>query len=263
VRTPGGLHWYFTDPGVRLRGRLDPVGLIGHDVKQRGYVLAPPSLHPSGERYVLLTDDPPAPLPDWLVGLARAPEPVVVTTGTHDRPLDARERAYVDAAVRGEIDALTDAAPGSRNSTLARAAFVLGRLIGGGALDTERAVALLETACVANGLAVDEPRQTRATLHGQLARGRRQPRRVPSKVDDATRDALVLLASITDSDDACETVITIVNDPNALRSLALADVKLIKREWELADAAVERCGGVRVASAFIQRVLHERQKLVR
>lgn len=42
-----GLHYYFRHPGGSLRGKAGD----GIDIKDHGYVLAPPSLHPSGERY--------------------------------------------------------------------------------------------------------------------------------------------------------------------------------------------------------------------
>ena len=43
----GGLHVLLKHPGGRLRGDLG----AGVDLKARGYVVAPPSVHPSGRRY--------------------------------------------------------------------------------------------------------------------------------------------------------------------------------------------------------------------
>jgi len=68
----GGQHFFFAiPPGVTVRSRrLAP----GVDLKgEGGYVVAPPSVHPSGQRYVWelarSPDDLPlAPLPDWLLG---------------------------------------------------------------------------------------------------------------------------------------------------------------------------------------------------
>jgi hypothetical protein len=70
----GGLHFYFAHPGVPTPNRagLRP----GIDVRgDGGCVVAPPSLHASGERYRWLDsraprDVAPAPLPDWLLLLA-------------------------------------------------------------------------------------------------------------------------------------------------------------------------------------------------
>jgi hypothetical protein len=66
-----GLHYYFKHPGVTLRGKAGN----GIDVKDYGYVLAPPSLHPSGEHYIWAVGKGPddielATLPDlWLKNL--------------------------------------------------------------------------------------------------------------------------------------------------------------------------------------------------
>jgi hypothetical protein len=43
----GGAHYYFTHPGGVLRGTIGE----GIDIKDHGYVLAPPSVHDSGRRY--------------------------------------------------------------------------------------------------------------------------------------------------------------------------------------------------------------------
>lgn len=43
----GGFHYLFRHPGVPLVGRLGP----GVDIKDHGYILAAPSVHPSGRAY--------------------------------------------------------------------------------------------------------------------------------------------------------------------------------------------------------------------
>ncbi len=82
VRTGGGgLHLCFRHPGhpvacaVALRPGLDVRG-------DGGYVVAPPSIHPSGRPYIFEPGGPrePAPLPGWLAqllheGRVRAPHP--------------------------------------------------------------------------------------------------------------------------------------------------------------------------------------------
>ena len=48
VRTGNGFHYYFKcDPGLQLKAKL----LNGVDIKYRGYVVAPPSMHPDGDIY--------------------------------------------------------------------------------------------------------------------------------------------------------------------------------------------------------------------
>jgi hypothetical protein len=67
----GGRHLYFAHPGVLVRNRA---GLAqGIDLRgDGGYVVAPPSVHPSGQRYAWVMgrapeDVAPAALPRWLL----------------------------------------------------------------------------------------------------------------------------------------------------------------------------------------------------
>jgi hypothetical protein len=81
----GGRHLYFSHPGGELRNR---VGLApGIDLRgDGGIVVAPPSVHPSGGRYRWLPGHAPdectaAPLPAWLLELARSPSPGATGSG--------------------------------------------------------------------------------------------------------------------------------------------------------------------------------------
>jgi hypothetical protein len=72
----GGRHIFFHNPGDVRCGTLAP----GVDVKaEGGYVILPPSVHPSGETYRWLDEDlggkallEPAVLPDWLLARLRS-----------------------------------------------------------------------------------------------------------------------------------------------------------------------------------------------
>ena len=75
----GGRHLYFAHPGSELRNR---VGVApGLDLRgDGGVVVAPPSLHPTGGRYRWLPghapdEARPAPLPGWLLEIARGDAP--------------------------------------------------------------------------------------------------------------------------------------------------------------------------------------------
>ncbi len=69
----GGLHSWYRAAGP-LRARLcDGVDLKHH----AGYVVAPPSLHPSGKRYVWGNGLPITDAPDWLLPMLRRPAPVL------------------------------------------------------------------------------------------------------------------------------------------------------------------------------------------
>lgn len=66
VATARGRHYWFTLPG-----ELDAPNttIPGADVKVRGLLVGPGSIHPSGVRYELVDDRPLAPAPDWLIEL--------------------------------------------------------------------------------------------------------------------------------------------------------------------------------------------------
>jgi hypothetical protein len=75
----GGRHLYFSHPGRELRNR---VGLApGLDLRgDGGVIVAPPSIHPSGGSYRWIPghspdDLPPAPIPPWLLEIARGEAP--------------------------------------------------------------------------------------------------------------------------------------------------------------------------------------------
>ena len=75
AKTGKGMHYLFAHPGGKVRNfvrRLPGLDLRGDG----GYIVAPPSLHPSGRRYRWLIapeDEDPAPCPDWLLALLPAP----------------------------------------------------------------------------------------------------------------------------------------------------------------------------------------------
>jgi hypothetical protein len=84
VITPNGWHWYMKDVGLPTIPRLLP----GLDLKgSRGYVLAPPSVHPSGKPYERLSDRV-IPMPDalWQLAAGRLAKATQRTTVT--RPLE-------------------------------------------------------------------------------------------------------------------------------------------------------------------------------
>ncbi len=60
-----GMHLYFKAPpgGIELKGSLGP----GVDVKQNGYVIVPPSPHPSGVAYEWIDTSEMAELPGWIL----------------------------------------------------------------------------------------------------------------------------------------------------------------------------------------------------
>lgn len=77
----GGEHYFFKHPGngIKFGSKLG----AGVDIKVNGYIVADPSIHPSGGKYTLQgypTERPPAELPQWIVDLG-------ATTTTTATPL--------------------------------------------------------------------------------------------------------------------------------------------------------------------------------
>ena len=178
VRTgSGGQHFYFTHPGGMIRNdtgrRLGP----GLDIRgDGGYVIAPPSRHTTGVTYRWDPPDRQLPQPPgWLLDRLREPArpPTRSTPPTSEPSSPRRISAWAGAALERELDKVSAAQEGSRNSTLNRSAFSLGQIIGSGALDANEVEHLLLDRATAIGLG---EREARATIASGLTAGTRQPR---------------------------------------------------------------------------------------
>jgi hypothetical protein len=200
---PGAFHLYFRHNGP-LRNTSKKLG--PHiDVKaDGGQVVFPGSVHPdTGAVYAWAEGREPwnvelAELPAHIVELLQSPDslkqaaagpalPAALETPTEpdSRPsaperapksrADAKAARYAQRALRLELHALTSAANGTRNDTLNRAAFSMGRLIGGGYLARAEVEAALRSAAESVGL---EPREIDATLRSGLDAGMREPRTI-------------------------------------------------------------------------------------
>lgn len=105
----GGWHYLFRHPGGDLVGVL----VDGVDVKDHGYVVAPPSVHPSGRRYtwdLSPADVPVADLPDAWVARLRTPralrrDPDLTVHTDHPDPLrNIPAAVYVARLTRRDVD---------------------------------------------------------------------------------------------------------------------------------------------------------------
>lgn len=171
ARTGRGWHLYFAAGDGHVP---NSAGSIAPGVDVRGtcpaYVVAPPSVHPSGSVYAWVDARPPAPLPDWLRALAAPPPPVVAALDASRLHAPTR---YAWKALEGEVQRILDALEGTRNDTLARGAFRLGQLVASGALGRTDALSALDEA----GRAVGLPElEVQATAAGCLEAGARHPR---------------------------------------------------------------------------------------
>ena len=174
----GGRHLFFLHPGAELR---QGAGILGRGLDtrmpRRGYVILPPSPHPSGRRYAWVdVEVPAATMPGWLVALLRPPPPPrrsvpVVRSRIPD--------TYIRAALEGEVANVMGAPNGTRNRTIHTAAVKLGGLVAAGLLAEYDVVEVLLDAAHASGyVASDGERQTLATIRSGLRFGERHPREV-------------------------------------------------------------------------------------
>lgn len=158
------------------------LGLTIGNVELRGngcYVVAPPSIHPSGGAYSvhhrapIRRLDTLLPVREWIAGLIggkrRAADAAQPTQG------DVKVASFwARAALRAECTTVRQASAG-RNNALNRAAFKLGQLVGAGHLDRAAVEAALMDAS-AHLSADDGERQTLATIQSGLGAGMRRPR---------------------------------------------------------------------------------------
>ncbi|MFH9553279.1 bifunctional DNA primase/polymerase [Streptomyces sp. NPDC017435] len=163
VRTAsGGVHLYFTAPaGVRLG---NTAGRLGKRIDTRawgGYVVAPGSITRAGA-YAVVTDVPPAPLPEWLSSRLTGRQLVRALTAA---PSAVRASKYAAAALNAETASVRQAPEGERNATLLRAARALGRFVAWGDLPREQVEEALQLVGEQAGLS---PRSCMATIRSGL-----------------------------------------------------------------------------------------------
>jgi hypothetical protein len=162
--TSTGAHFYFSHPGHDVRnsaGRLGP----GLDVRgDGGYVVAPPSIHPDGTRYVWAGEHRKlAPWPSWLEPAQNEPLSATESLRTYSAGVTVRGDRYAAAALAGEAEHVRTATVGTRNDALNRAAFAVARFVATGELRGSDVAAVLTDAAVAVGLPEHEARRTIAS----------------------------------------------------------------------------------------------------
>lgn len=170
VQSGKGKHYYFRMPEDKriirnLSGRsVDGEVLPSLDIRgDGGYIIAPPSLHPNGQRYCWINapnDTDIAHAPEWLLELVAKPlEPKTINPAGNGKTFPA---SYLEAALAGELASLRQAMNGTRNDTLNKAAFSMGQLVAHG-LDENRIVSELLHTATAIGLPIDEASNTIAS----------------------------------------------------------------------------------------------------
>jgi hypothetical protein len=157
----GGRHLVFRYPaGIKIGNRA---GLLeGLDARgDGGYIVAPPSTHISGHRYIWRNRLRVASAPTWLVDLVRPRPQPARAVAPAARYLVARlGTPWGEAVLEGELKTLVDASQGERNHSLFRAACNVFEAALGGQLDAEAARRSLEHAALSIGLSATEIRRT-------------------------------------------------------------------------------------------------------
>ncbi len=177
---PGGMHYYFRMPKLRL---TTSVGKLGPDIDTRGeggYVVLPGSVHPdTGVIYEWINRDvEPVELPEHII--ARLTQrPVGVATAKPARGASA----YARKAFEDEVAAVMNAPAGAGNDRLNKAAFNLGQLVGGGQLDEHEVREALVRAAVPRR----PEREARASVASGLTDGMAQPRRPRGRPPESRR----------------------------------------------------------------------------
>ncbi|MBM3131214.1 MAG: DUF927 domain-containing protein [Chloroflexi bacterium] len=109
----------------------------------------------------------------------RAEEKQMPKTKTAPAPkksASAGANRYANAALTGELDKLSRATEGARNTQLNASAFALGQFIGAGALPRDEVETQLANVAQLVGL---NERETRATIRSGVESGMREPRAIP------------------------------------------------------------------------------------
>lgn len=182
--TGKGGHLLFAWPdGVEVRNKAGNLGRVpgkpdpypGLDIRGNGgYIVAAPSMHPSGRPYAWAAGcDPftrgPARAPRWLLDLIVGEPAPAAPAGP--RPPVRRvegESPYGRAALDGACSAIAGARPGTQDATLHGRAYSIGRLVASGTLDAGRARSALIAAGMA--MACGNPRDpwTRQTVEKKV-----------------------------------------------------------------------------------------------
>lgn len=155
----GGMHVIWKAPeGVTIRNSAGKLGK-GLDIRgDGGYIIVPPSPHPSGNLYRFEIKSAPIQAPQVLVDLLMVPEPspAPAPPAQYSAPTP-----YTDRLLQKSFERVAGASAGTRNDTLNRAAYYLFGLAKAGTVNETDVRACLEAAALRAGLSTKE---TSATL---------------------------------------------------------------------------------------------------
>lgn len=165
----GGLIVFFRHTDERIIGESGHPALGIDPRRGRQSQTIPPSIHIASHRPYRWITPPweltPPPAPAWLLRLVETPPDVAYTRAPIDTTDAARNKLYRAAT------AVVQAGPGSRNETLNRRSYQVGRLIGSGLLGEQEAIEALYGAARAAGL---DHLEAKATIKSGVSSGLRR-----------------------------------------------------------------------------------------
>jgi len=182
--TPTGGAQMMFDVGDGFRFKPSS-GALGWQIDVKAgpsYAILPGSVTEKGKYQVVVHHDP-APVPQWLAwdltrtGHVRQAVPEPQRDPAWRPPRLAGGRAYVEAAVAAELDAVRNCTSG-RNEQLVRSAFALGQFVGAGLLDRQRVHDALTDAAAEAHISPHEAK-AQDTIRRGLDAGSRSPRMIP------------------------------------------------------------------------------------
>lgn len=184
----GGLHLVFRAPiSIKVSNssrRLPP----GIDVKAKGYIVVPPSLHVSGKQYEWQPGKAPweiKPLPltaDLMTMLVKRGETVTTQSPISPMQPDTDTSYSTEAIIERELNLLAQTSEGGRNNALNRAAFLLGIEVAKGNLSSPEVEQMLTHTALSIGLGEAETRRTiRSGLTAGLSAVRVESHRAHSR----------------------------------------------------------------------------------
>jgi putative DNA primase/helicase len=158
--TGNGFHFFIEQPaGVRIPNSVRSLGK-GLDIRgDGGYALVEPSVHANGKQYTTLLERPLLVAP-WLVDLVREQPKLSASTQKTKRRVRAGTTRYAQVALDGQSRDVATAPEGTRNDTLNKAAFRMGKLVGSNDIERDVAEATLTDAAAEAKLGEGEAART-------------------------------------------------------------------------------------------------------
>lgn len=179
----GGWHSIYAYPDAEIIGGNDKLGL-GIDVKAKGYIVAPPSLHESGKCYEWACDPWSHELnqaPDWALDMLKVGQRALTATSA---AIPAVGGLTAKQALKQAVGIVSSTPEGNRNNTLNEEAFKLGKYVVSNQLTYEQVEGELVEAGETAGLSYPEAKKTFASgLEAGMREAKQQGVDVPIEAE--------------------------------------------------------------------------------